>query len=66
MCLKKNVSSSVRMLRAVHVGVRHDDDFAEAQLATSKSSLPMPVPRAVIMQRISSWASICPCALFPR
>ena len=43
-------------VRAVHVGVGHQDDLAVAQLAASKSSLPMPVPSAVIMARISSCA----------
>ena len=45
-------------VRAVHVGVGHQDDLAVAQLGGSKSSLPMPQPSAVIMARISSWPSI--------
>jgi hypothetical protein len=50
-------------VRAVHVGVRHDDDAAVTQLVMSKSpsslpllssfDLPMPVPIAVIIDWIS-------------
>jgi hypothetical protein len=41
----------------VHIGVRHDDNLCGSGLWISKSS-PMPVPRAVIMVRISSLAKI--------
>ena len=44
---------------AVHIGVGHDDDLAVAQLGDLEIfSLPIPVPMAVIMARISSWQSI--------
>ena len=44
---------------AVHVRVGHEDDFVVAESwPASKSSLPMPVPSAVMMARISSWPSI--------
>ena len=40
-------------VRAVDVGVGHDDDLVVADLSMSKSSLPMPVPSAVIRVPIS-------------
>jgi len=43
---------------AVHVGVGHQNNFVVAKLAGSKSSLPIPVPSAVMMVRISSWPNI--------
>jgi len=45
-------------VRAVDIGIGHENDLAVADLEASKSSLPMPQPRAVIMARISSWPSI--------
>ena len=48
------------MWRAVHVGVRHDDDAVVAQLVDVESALarPMPVPSAVISVPISAEPSI--------
>jgi hypothetical protein len=45
-------------MRAVDVGVGHDDDLVVAQLSTLKSSRPMPVPSAVISVPICSEPSI--------
>ena len=46
-------------VRSVHVGVRHQDDLAVAQLGRRRSRpCRCRVPSAVIMARISSWPSI--------
>jgi hypothetical protein len=42
-------------VRAVYVGIGHDDHFAVTQLRDVEVVRPMPSPMAVIMARISSW-----------
>ena len=42
----------------VHIGIGHQDDAVVAQLGRGRNRSSMPVPRAVMMARISSWASI--------